>query len=40
MKPLNEYIEHTLLKQDATKEQFLQLFKRNWIKLTQLFMKT
>ena len=27
MKPLNEYIEHTLLKQDATKEQFLQLFK-------------
>ncbi len=27
MKQLNEYIEHTLLKQDATKEQFLQLFK-------------
>lgn len=27
MKPLNEYIEHTLLKQDATKEQFLQLFQ-------------
>ena len=27
MKPLNEYIEHTLLKQEATKEQFLQLFK-------------
>lgn len=27
MKQLNEYIEHTLLKQDATKEQFLQLFE-------------
>lgn len=27
MKPLNEYVEHTLLKQDATKEQFLQLFE-------------
>lgn len=27
MKQLNEYIEHTLLKQDATKEQFLKLFE-------------
>lgn len=27
MKQLNEYIEHTLLKQDATKDQFLKLFE-------------
>lgn len=26
MKQLNEYVEHTLLKQDATKEDFLKLF--------------
>src|SRR5574344_2766089 len=26
MKNLNEYIEHTLLKQDATKEDFIKLF--------------
>lgn len=27
MKQLNEYVEHTLLKQDATKEEFLKLFE-------------